>query len=185
MSEGMPEGTPVQGNEGQQSEGQPQSGQQGQTGQPNAGTDNNAEIERLRGELRKFRRMEDQLKAMKPKAEKFDELQQSVMTAEERADAAVRAANERITSAESRATTAERELAAYRAGVKYKLEEDDLVFIKNLPAEEIEKAAQQLAKRLGKVDTPNFDGGPRTNPPATDDIGEFLRNQIDRARGRR
>jgi hypothetical protein len=184
MSEAAPEVIPPAGQNPQGTPNPPAPTTQNPATEPQ-GTepDHKAEAEKLRAELQKFRRLEDQLKAMRPKAQKFDEMQQAVMTAEERAQAAVEAATSRASEAETRATTAERELAILRAGIENKLEKDDLVFLLGVPVDKIEEAAKNLAKRLGKADTPNFDGGPRTPPPATNDMNAFLGSAVKRAKG--
>lgn len=185
MSEGLPEG---QAGEGQQNpQGTPTPGnQEGSAGtEPKTDeTDWKAEADRLRSELQKARKFEDQVKALRPKAQKFDELQQATMSAEERAQAAVEQATARVTEAETKAQKAERELAVLRAGVEHKLDKEDLIFLNGVPIEEIEDAAKRLAKRLGKADTPDFDRGARTPPPASDNMTDFIRDQIARQTGR-
>jgi hypothetical protein len=185
MSEGLPEG---QAGEGQQNPlGTPPSGNEGAgtgTGAQTGETDWKAEADRLRSELQKARKFEDQVKALRPKAQKFDELQQATMSAEERAQAAVEQATTRVTEAETKTERVERELAVFRAGVKHKLDEGDLIFLKGVPIDEIEESAKQLAKRLGNADTPDFDRGVRTSPPASDNMTDFIRDQIARQTGR-
>lgn len=184
MSEGLPEGTQPAG-AGPEGTGTPPvlPGTTPSTEQKPEETDHKAEAERLREELKKFRKMEDQLKALRPKAQKFDEMQQAALSAEERAQLAVETSQRERDEAREEANATKRELAILRAGVKYKFEEDDLLFFEDIPAEKIEEAAKRLAKRLGRADTPNFDGGPRTPPPKDQDMGTFLSQQIDRARG--
>jgi hypothetical protein len=183
MSEGAPEGT---GSEGQKPEGQQNPpAPTGATQQTGSEPDYKSETERLREELKKFRRMEDQLKAMRPKAQKFDEMQQAALTAEERAQLAVQTAAVERDAEKNRAASAERELAKYKAAAKHGIKEEDMTFLEGIGIDDLDKAAEKLAKRLKMTDIPNFDGGPRTDPPATSDMGDFLRQQIDRARGRR
>jgi hypothetical protein len=155
------------------------------TDQKPAETDYKAEAEKLRSELQKFRKMEDQLKAMRPKAQKFDEMQQAALSAEERAQLAVETSQRERDEAKAEANATKRELEILRVGIKYKFDEEDLGFFEDIPAEKIEETAKRLAKRIGRADTPNFDGGSRTPPPTTDDMGIFLSHAIDRARGRR
>lgn len=183
MSEGAPEGT---GSEGQRPEGQQNPpAPTGATQQISQEPDYKSEAERLREELKKFRRMEEKFKAALPKAQKFDELQQAALTAEERAQLAVQNATTERDTERQRADKAERELAKYRAATKHGIKEEDLTFLEGIGIDDLDKAAERLAKRLKNADIPNFDGGPRTDPPATSDMGDFLRQQIDRARGRR
>lgn len=152
---------------------------------PDGTADKDAEIERLRGEIRKFRKIEDEVKALRPKAKKFEDLQQAAMSAEERLQAQLDEASASRATAEKEAGDKARELAAYQSAVKYGISQEDMVFLEGVPADDLDKAAQKLAKRLGRADIPDFNGGPRTPAPATDSMGDFLRQQIDRARGRR
>jgi hypothetical protein len=185
MSEQNPDGT---GDLGQQNPpGTPNPDDLGTgsgTGQQSGETDYKAEAERLREELKKARKFEDQVKALRPKAQKFDELQQATMSAEERAQAAVEAATQRENEAKTMAETAQRELAILRAGVEHKLDKEDLVFLEGVPTDKIEESAKLLAKRLGKADTPDFDRGPRSSPPARDNMTDFIRDQIAAQTGR-
>lgn len=187
MSESLPEGTGPAGTGTPGTEGPPATQQQnaGTGATPPPEVDYKADAEKLREELKRLRKFEDQVKALRPKAQKFDELQQAAMSAEERAQLSVETAQREREEAVAIANETKRELAVLRAGVKHGFSEEDLLLLEGVSTDKIETVAASLAKRLGKADTPNFDGGPRTPPPQSQDMGTFLSQQIDRARGRR
>lgn len=181
MSEGAPEGLGGS-NSGENPPTPPSSG-----GNP-SGTGQNDDaaqrIAHLENELRKARAWEDRYKQIKPKAEKFDEIEQSRLSVEERAQAAIQAAKDEVSSAKGESEATKRELAIFKAGVKYKIGEEDLVFLQGVPVDQLDKAAENLAKRLGISDIPNFDGGPRNSPPRDESMGDFLFREINKARRR-
>lgn len=183
MSVGMPEGS--ENESGPNANDGNESGPNAGPGASNTDRSKDDEIAHLRDELRKFRRQEGKYKDSIDKAVKFDELQREKMTDAERSASELKAASDRAAALEARASAAESELERFMVAAEHGITAGDMKFLKGLSGDELKETAKELAERLKAAEVPNFDLGARSSSlPTNADMGDFLRNEINRARGR-
>lgn len=151
--------------------------QQGSTGSADTGAvDHAAEAEKWKALARKH---EQEAKANREKAAKFDEVERSRMTDDEK-----RAAREK--ELETEASTAKAELAKVRAAIEAGLDVKFADRLKGSTPEELLADAKSLIEVVGsKTDSApppaKFDGGPQGDAPpaAPKDGNDWLRQTVE------
>lgn len=126
--------------------------------------------ERLAREREKYAGFED----IKAKAEEYDKLAEARKTAEQKL-------TEKLTGAETRASTAEGKLLRYEIAASKGLDAKWAMRLSGSTKEELEADADALAKEIGGTSQrTTFDGGVRTPAPASGGMDAVIRARASR-----